>query len=198
MRVLALALVLAVLSTTVQAQSNGEAHLLHTPLNPALLSNFRIWDSKLDRWRPMRRGEAPGQRAPVLVLHIWADYCAPCRDEFPLVRDFAKQIETKYRDQVEFLYLSETSGSIEMAQFYAQQHGRMPQGPHYQDSNEAIAAQLRQRMPTGEISLPTTVLLDEQRVVRQVVIGSIGQRRTDLSSGISHLVALTQHLRKTR
>jgi hypothetical protein len=66
----------------------------------------------------------------------------------------------------------------------------MPSGPHYQDSGEAIANILRDNIPGGQLSLPTTVLLDDRLAIRQAVVGSIAPHRGAIAAGIAKLVKL--------
>jgi hypothetical protein len=60
--------------------------------------------------------------------------------------------------------------------------------PYYLDPTSAIGEALRQSLPGAELPLPITLLLDERRVVRQVLIGALGDRRSELISGISDLL----------
>ena len=173
-----------------QVPSSSEAYLLHTPVAPALLQKLRVWDAKEDEWRAPKPDELPRTDATVMVLHLWAHYCAPCRQEFPLLRDLAKQIEAQYKNRVTFTYLSETSSSTEAGRFFAENRSRMPGGPHYQDTGEAIANVLRANLVGGQLSLPITVILDERRVIRQAIIGPITPHRGEIAAGIAKLVQL--------
>lgn len=189
-------LILAGLISCTAAQASAEVKstnpvfLLHTPIAPALFQKLRIWDAKEDEWRATTASEKPVTNAAVVVVHLWADYCAPCREEFPLLRDLAKQVEAKYKDRVSFLYLCETSSSTEVARFFTTNRTRMPTGPYYQDTGESIANVLRANIAGGQLSLPVTVLLDEKRIVRQAIIGPITPHRGELAAGIAKLVQL--------
>lgn len=175
------------------AQASEQDFLLHTPVAPALLDNLRIWDTQQHLWRGMRTGESPARR-PVLVVHLWADYCKPCKEEFPLFRALAEAVEKDNPGQVGFVYLSETSDAAAMDRFLIENHPQMPRGPLYYDTSEAIAQLLSKHRPNGQKTLPITVLLDEQRVIRQAVIGPIGLSRAALATGIARLVRLSRQM----
>lgn len=175
-----------------RAQSSSESFLLHTPVAPALFQKLRVWDTKEDEWRAPKPKELPRESAAVMVVHLWADYCGPCRQEFPVLRDLAKQIEARHKDRVAFVYLCETSSSTEAGRFFAENRASMPKGPHYQDTGEVIANLLRENIAGGQLSLPTTVVLDERRVIRQAIIGPITPHRGALAAGIGKLVQLAE------
>ena len=181
---------LATTPARAHAEANSEAYLLHTLIPGALLKEVRIWNAQEDEWRTPRREELPRLGSAVTVLHFWAHYCAPCRQEFPILRDLAKQLEALYVGQVSFVYLCESSSSTEAGRFFASNRQSMPSGPHYQDSGEAIANLLRDNIPGGQLSLPTTVLLDDRLAIRQAVVGSIATHRGAIAAGIAKLVKL--------
>ena len=89
-----------------------------------------------------------------------------------------------------FLFLTETSGSEEMRLFLQANHSRMPRGPHYLDTGEALLSFLRKDVPGGSVPLPTTLILDERHIVRHALIGPITARRSELVSAIDRLVRI--------
>jgi len=177
-----------------EAQSTEQDYLLHTQLPPALLRNLRIWDARTRAWRDMRPDEIPGQRAPVMVVHLWADYCQPCKEEFPLLRSLAEGLERAHRGQVQFVYLSETADAAAMERFIATYRDSLPRGPLYYDTATSIAQLLSAQRPSGKKSLPITVVLDRQGVIRQAVIGAVSSNRSTLATGIEKLVRLSQQM----
>lgn len=166
---------------------DSERYLINLPINPAHLRNLLIWDDAGGEWRVMRPDEAPGQREGLIVLHLWADYCAPCREEFPLLRDLAAAIEAQHAGRVRFVYLSETDSSSAMESFLKKYRARMPKAPLYQDTAAAIASSLRREL-AGSLSLPLTVVLDGRGVVRYAIVGSIARRQADLANAVERLV----------
>lgn len=187
-------LVLFFISGSANAQIAEDNYLLHTPIPQRLFSDLPIWDGMLHEWRQQRPGETPAIRAPVVVVHLWADYCAPCREEFPILRDFAERVERTHPGQVEFVFLSETGSPLEMDRFLRAERARMPRAPLYFDRAGTVAALLSDSRPSGKQSLPITVVLDSARIVRQAVIGPIAGSRSVLAAGIAKLLRLTQPL----
>lgn len=195
---LSVALVLCLLSPESGAEGlapgfvpvhRSEPMLLHKQIEPSLLRRLLVWDTRHTEWRQMQAAEVPGERTPLLILHFWADYCAPCREEFPVLREIEQEIVKKYGDRARFVYLSETSGPDEMNSFFERNKARMPAGPHYLDTGEAIANKLREGL-VSNLSYPVTVLLDEQRVVRHAFVGRVTARRTELLTAVERLLAV--------
>lgn len=191
--ILASLLLCSAAQATADVKITSSAFLLHTPIAPALFNTLRVWDTKEDEWRAATPAEQPRRDAAVLVVHLWADYCAPCREEFPLLRDLAKQVQAQHKDRVSFVYVCETSSSTEAGRFFAANRTRMPAGPHYQDTGEGIANVLRANIVGGQLPLPITVILDERRVIRQAVIGPITPYRGEIAAGIGKLVQLADN-----
>ena len=165
----------------------SEPFLLNRQIDPALLRGLKIWDTRLVTWRTMQPNEAPSERAQVLVLHLWADWCGPCREEFPVIRDTAEGLEKVFGERVQAVLLSETSAPEAMRAFLEKQRANMPRGPQFLDVGEMIAASLRTDLPTP-LSYPITLVLDAQRVVRHAVVGPIASRRGDLVASINRVL----------
>lgn len=171
------------------AVHQSEPLLFHKQLNPSYFAKLAVWDLRLSEWRPMQPEEAVGERSSVYVLHLWADYCAPCRDEFPILRELAEETDKKHGLKVRWVFLSETSSPVAMQAFLAKYQARMPKGPQYLDTDEAIANLLREGLGS-ELSYPTTLLLDAQRVVRHAIVGRVRGRRTEFMTALDRLLAI--------
>lgn len=180
------------LSSVVRAELGEDGFVLHNQVSPDVFTRLLLWDHPRREWRVARVGEQPGQTAPILVVHLWADYCKPCRNEFPLLRDMVQTFAKSHPGQVEFVFLSETTSSIEMYQFLKSAEDRMPRTPLFQDTGEVLAQMVRTSCPSGQLTLPATLVLDEQRIVRHVVLGSMIEKRTALIAGITKLAALAK------
>lgn len=167
----------------------SERFLLHRQVEPANFRAFQIWDSHLATWRMTEPAEIPAERASVTVLHLWADWCAPCREELPLLRQLHESISKAYGDRIQLVMLSETSSPEAMRAFLDKHRERMPRGPQYLDTSEALAKDLRTDL-TSSLSYPVTLVLDSQRVVRHVIVGSLGGRRAELFLAFSRLLRL--------
>ncbi len=188
------ALTVAAFTGSAQAQVSEQDYLLHTLVKSPVFAGLRIWDRHLHDWRGLRPEEIPAQRAPVVVLHLWADYCKPCKEEFPMLRALAESIERAHPGQVQFVYLSETADAPAMDRFVTTLQGSLPRGPLYFDTGATIAQILSEQRPSAQKTLPITVVLDRQRVVRQAVIGPISTTRSALVTGIGKLVRLAQQM----
>lgn len=167
-----------------------ELALLHLPLDAAKLRELLVWDPRDTNWRrPQPSERVPSEAAaPVLLVHLWADWCKPCREEFPLLREFAPALEARYRGRVKFVYVAVGTGAAELDGLLAASKGRMPEAPLYLDlSEKGLSAPLRQRSARGELSLPMTLLLDDQRIIRQAFVGSLQNRRAEVAESVERL-----------
>lgn len=150
-------------------------------------SNLRVWDGAA--WRTANPSEFTRTQAKVLVVNLWATYCKPCVSEFPVLREMARRIESEYKQDVQFLFLSETSDPIEMKAFCSRNERVMlGKFPLFLDDNENVASSLRSAQPGGNLAMPTTIILDEQRSVRYAMIGAVLERRSELVNAIEDTV----------
>lgn len=157
-----------------QIQREAEVYLANARLDAsALSSRLRIWDNGTSEWRTMHADERP--QARVLVINLWADYCKPCLEDFPILQKMAQEVEGRYGSGVRFVFLSETNSTEAMAQFVAQNRRQLP-SRLYHDTSEAVADVLRQALPSGKLPLPVTLVVDEERRVRHALVGVVPQR----------------------
>ncbi len=152
----------------------------------AHLKKLLLWDDAESNFRPLRSDESAPLQAPVLVVHLWADYCQPCLREFPILRDFAEQLEAEHAGKVRFVYLSLTTTPSDMRAFLLKHRGILPKAPQYSD---ATLEEALQRYLASSLALPATFVLDERRQIRSAVLGSIAHRRAQLGRAIARLVA---------
>lgn len=171
------------------AVHQSEPFLLHRQIGPSYFTKLSVWDLRLSEWRAMQPEESFGERSAVYVLHLWADYCAPCREEFPILRELTEETDKKYGASVRWVFLSETSSPVAMQAFLAKYQARMPKGPQYLDTGEAIANLLSEGL-NSSLSYPVTLLLDAQRVVRHAFVGRVRGRRTEFMNTLDRLLAI--------
>lgn len=154
------------------SQADIEADLLHRRLN---LSGIKKWSPATGQW-------SLGHRAAKLyVVNLWSVHCAPCIAEFP----FLKNIVHGWRanPNVQFLFIADpptNTTEAEFITFWRKSLAALPEAEPYLSTTNAIRTVL-------EIdTLPITLLLDEQLVVRQAFVGSVEKRR--LGTAIERLM----------
>ncbi len=166
------------------------AHALEQLLLAGYLKSLLVWDEKDSNWQVARGADSPNERASVVIVHLWADWCKPCREEFPILRELAEQVEGAHPGKVQFLYLSQTQGQAEMQSFLFKYRARMPKAPIYQ--NTALGEFLLRQLSRTGLPLPITLILDDRRVVRSVLIGSVARHRGYVAGTVARLVSLSQ------
>lgn len=164
----------------------SELYLLNQKIPDIAFTNFQVWESQDRDYRNLRPGEKVAQ-APLLVVHVWADYCKPCREEFPMWRDLSEVLKRKYPDRLQLLLLSETPGTEDMRRFLQSYQRTMPQTPYYLDVGESLISRLAKEVPKGALPLPITLLVDERRIIRYAIVGSVLARRVELVAAIERL-----------
>src|SRR3954462_2784586 len=58
-------------------------------------------------------------RGKVVIVNFWATWCPPCREEIP---DLVA-LQTKYKDTLQIVGVSQDSGSLEDVRRFAREHG---------------------------------------------------------------------------
>ena len=105
----------------------------------------------------------------------------------------AQRIEGDYQQDVQFVFLSETSDPQLMRDYVAKNAKILPhKSPLYLDENENVARILRWVQPGGRMSLPTTIILDENRSIRYAMIGAMIDRRSELVNAIDDIMGSIQ------
>lgn len=179
----------------------------------SLLLNLRmswptldVWDPQAKEWHLGTEGTQLGVPARVRIVHLWSTTCKPCEKEFPLLKQMDLQLRSDYRGEVQFVYIADAiSSGNSMRDYMDRHHQSMPIGQLYRDSDNRISAELLRALPGASVealasapnerllSLPMTLLLDEDNVVRQVFVGSLLNRRGEFINALAQLnEALTQ------
>jgi thiol-disulfide isomerase/thioredoxin len=167
-----------------------ELGLLHLSVDRSALRTLLIWDAKSAALRDARPGEVIDDSTPVMLLHLWATWCTPCKEEFPLWRKLGPRIVTQHRGRVRVAHVAIQDDSGDMAGFVLQMRNRLPFPVQHFDREEHLAKQFRPRYPSKQLTLPTTLLLDGDRVVRQAFIGPITERQQELIDSTARLLDL--------
>ncbi|MGZ4506600.1 MAG: TlpA family protein disulfide reductase [Blastococcus sp.] len=100
----------------------------------------------------------------VVVLNVWASWCAPCRDESPVLASVAAQ--TRGED-VRFVGLDEQDPPAAGRRFVA---GAGTDYPHLTDPHGALLARLSVLPTTG---IPSTLLIDRHGLMAARVVGAV-------------------------
>lgn len=178
-------------------RQTAEVHLLNLRLPELQLS---IWES--GTWRTPSPKELPDRSVPIRIVHLWADWCPPCKAEFPRLKRIADELGRSYgKKDVRLMLISETDDAQLMARFLNENHGQMPVGEQYGDNQHHLMfsvlhalpeiqkpATLRiERTPGRELPLPITLVVDADNVVRLAFVGSLEGRYGQFANGVEQL-----------
>lgn len=184
--------VFALSGRTLAIEPGADLRILNRLIEKEQLERLRIWDERDSEWRASRSEENLAQaKTPVLVLHLWADWCRPCRDEFPMLRELEARIKAAHPGQVQIVYVAEIPNGPQMDTFLKANRALMPPGPQYQDTAELLDRWLRPLLPDGHLTLPITLVLDDRRIVRHAMVGALRDRSVELSASIESLLAVS-------
>lgn len=149
--------------------------LLHQRVD---LDGLRQWSRAQGAWLP---AQLP-KKARVLVVHMWSVTCKPCLDEIPL---YAKIVSGWRSDpRVAFLFVAEDSPTDQVARLW--RGTEIPDVDPLLTSGDRLRASMRNDQ--DQKTWPLTLLLDSRRVVRQVYVGTLGARRSELALAIDRLL----------
>lgn len=161
---------------------------LNARLDLSLLRKLSVYEPQTAEWRTLRADEIPGQRGKLIVLHLWAEWCGPCKEELPLWKELTHQLQAARKDQLEFVFLSVSHGPLEARQYIVENRARFPRAPLFYDTSSAIGGVLRGLSLSDELPLPTTLLIDDRGVIRYGFIGSVAARTAGLRQAINRIL----------
>lgn len=119
--------------------------------------------------------EVGGKREKVLLLNFWASWCDPCKEEAPEL----KALSEKYKDSLDIYAVNVTLyDNLDEAKAFVKKYGYT--FPVLLDEKEELY-----RKYNG-IAFPTNVLIDEQGVIRDVIVGVISPE--ELEAKIKSLI----------
>lgn len=169
-----------------------ESYLLNQQVD---FSDLERWDRKERQWR---RTTPDGGR--IVILHLWADWCPPCVAELPELRRLAQQLNESYPGEVSFQFVAAKVAPEALQAFMKKNPNALPSKDRdkdaalYHDGNGRIVDDLSQGLPATSLTLPATLVLDRDRVVRHALVGPMLQRRGELVSSVTRLVQLSRSL----
>jgi thiol-disulfide isomerase/thioredoxin len=98
----------------------------------------------------------------IVVVNVWASWCAPCRDESPMLAAMAKRLRGS---DVRFIGLDERDTNSRARRFVAATHSDYP---HLVDHSGSLLLKLR-ILP--QVAIPSTLVLDRHGRMAARVIG---------------------------
>lgn len=104
-------------------------------------------------------------RGQVVVLNVWASWCAPCRSEAPGLAEVARELR---RQPVQFVGLVTRDGEAS-ARAFADRF-RLDY-PHVVDADGALQLRFRDNLPPQAI--PSTLVIDAEGRVAARVLGGV-------------------------
>jgi thiol-disulfide isomerase/thioredoxin len=111
-------------------------------------------------------------KGKVVLVNFWATWCGPCRAEIP---DLVA-LQTKYRDRLVVIGVSEDEGSVDKVRDFASQ---------YKVNYPIVMTtlEIEERFP-GVAALPTTFFLDTDGRIVQRHIGILHARETEATARV--------------
>ncbi len=114
-----------------------------------------------------------GKRDKPALLHLWATWCGPCRDELPLILDYGRSGE------VEVIALSVDDDYKSVQQYF---------GPTSIPPEVAWDKNIVVEKAMGVNSLPTTIVLDVEGNVRGTLTGAQDWRDAGLRAAVQRIL----------
>ncbi len=145
------------------------------------------------RWQPGGSRsllmDSLGPGGELLILHLWAPYCEPCREELPIFNHMFPSGENR---KVDFFSVCVDQCDDDNIRAFLRKVGGPTPPLHPTYTGMAIAEQL------PKLNLPTTLIVSRNDwTVRQAFVGAVTERGNELWSGIDQLqttLDLTTHL----
>ncbi|HEY1408348.1 MAG TPA: TlpA disulfide reductase family protein [Promineifilum sp.] len=103
-----------------------------------------------------------GTTGTPVVLNFWATWCPPCRIEMP----FFDEVARRYGDKVAVLGLNQAESAAVIEGFARENNLTY---------TLLVDHDLRVNNLYGVLNLPTTIFIDKNGIVREVLIGTISQ-----------------------
>lgn len=120
----------------------------------------------------------------VVLINFWGPWCPPCRAEFPELMELRESLAGAKR----FRFVSVTAmpgedeeDLVQMTKTYLQT--QKYDLPVYRDSQMTTRDELKELNQANDFPFPTTILLDEQGVIRAVWVGyrqGVGEQMQEL------------------
>lgn len=151
--------------------SDVEQRLLHLRLD---VGSVKLWQNDSLQEETLRL------RKSLTVIHLFSLDCPPCLDELPLLKSLFRE----GLPDIDYVLVLETPDPPRIRDFLLKHAADLPQVPLFISTDK----RMRSTVQLGIETVPITLLLDSQRVVRQAFVGSLKERRTLYESAQTRLV----------
>lgn len=156
------------------SQSSGPITLTEAPIVGHLAPDFTLQTAVGQTITLSDIVDTTGSTGQPLVLNFWASWCGPCRVEMPSLQ----QASVKYNGRVAFVGINQGEDWPTITDF----------GNEYKVTYPLLIDPDNRVNRRYEVnSLPTTVIIDQQGVVREVIIGILSE--AVLQSRVESLLA---------
>lgn len=163
-----------VVSRVQVSQANGPITLTEAPIVDHLAPDFTLQTAVGQTITLSEIIHQAGRPGKPVVLNFWASWCAPCRVEMPSLQ----QASLTYNGRVAFLGINQGEDIATITDF----------GNEYAVSYPLLVDPDNEVNRLYEITgLPTTIFIDQDGVVRQVVIGILSE--AVLQSNVENMLA---------
>jgi thiol-disulfide isomerase/thioredoxin len=151
-----------VVSREPAAQAGGPITLTEAPIVGYLAPDFTLQTAVGQTVTLSEIVDTAGSTGQPVVLNFWASWCAPCRVEMPSLQ----QASVTYNGRAAFIGINQGEDIPTITEFgneYSVSY------PLLVDPNSRISRLYQVN------SLPTTIFIDQQGVVREVIIGILSE-----------------------
>lgn len=107
----------------------------------------------------------------VTLINFWGPWCGPCRIEFPELMELRKDLKDPRFRFVSVSYSAAPGDPQLRTQTIAFLNSQQVELPVHQDPQLAVTQSLMKLTGEKGFSFPTTVLIDQQGVIRSIWIG---------------------------
>jgi thiol-disulfide isomerase/thioredoxin len=173
-----------------RAQCGSVAPLLHRRIARERLLHMSLWNERDHAWRRPQPTESLATGPSVQILHLWADWCLPCVQEMPLLQRLSTRLRERCGLRARLSCVAEITLDADMDRFLSAHRQDMPPGPYFQDTAERLSTDLLPFLPQGRLSLPLSLVIDGEHVIRYAVLGSLADASPELLPLCQRLVEL--------
>ncbi|MBK8903680.1 MAG: TlpA family protein disulfide reductase [Anaerolineaceae bacterium] len=144
------------------SQASGPVTLIEAPIVGQRAPDFTLETAVGQTITLSELVDTTGNSGQPVILNFWASWCAPCRVEMPSLQ----QASVKYNGRVAFVGINQGEDWPTVVDF----------GSEYNVSYPLVTDPDNRVNRLYEVtSLPTTVIIDQKGVVREVIIGILSE-----------------------